>query len=66
MVDTGPEWQLAQEVINKDTVRNFFREKTGRPVSFRELTGWLGLSKPEGRALKRVLREMLREGELVL
>ena len=66
MVDTGPEWQLAQEVINKDTVRNFFREKTGRPVSFRELTGRLGLSKPEGRALKRVLRDMLREGELVL
>ncbi|MEJ2684781.1 MAG: ribonuclease R [Candidatus Sulfobium sp.] len=53
-------------MINKETVKDFFREKTGKPLSFRELVRRLGLSKPEGRALKRVLREMLHEGEIVL
>ncbi|MEJ2697139.1 MAG: ribonuclease R [Candidatus Sulfobium sp.] len=53
-------------MINKEAVRDFFREKTGKPLSFKELVRRLGLSKPEGRALKRVLREMLREGEIVL
>jgi ribonuclease R len=53
-------------VINKETVKDFFREKTGKPISFKELVQRLDLSKPEGRALKKVLREMLHEGELVL
>jgi ribonuclease R len=53
-------------VIDKETVKAFFREKTGKPLSFKELVHRLDLSKPEGRALKRVLREMLHEGEIVL
>ena len=53
-------------MIDKETVKDFFRAKTGKPLSLRELVKQLQLSKPEGRALKRVLREMLREGEIVL
>ena len=53
-------------MVNKETVLAFFREKTGKPLSFRDIAAQLGLGKPEGRALKRLLREMLREGVVVL
>ncbi|MEW6110115.1 MAG: ribonuclease R [Nitrospirota bacterium] len=53
-------------MMKRETVLNFFREKTGRPLSFREIIHQMKLSRPEGRALKRVLREMLRSGEIIL
>jgi ribonuclease R len=53
-------------MVNKETILSFFREKTGKPLPFRDIVAQMGLGKPEGRALKRLLREMLREGELVL
>jgi ribonuclease R len=53
-------------MVNRETVAAFFREKSGRPLSFRDIADAMGLSKPEARALKRTLREMLRSGELVL
>ncbi len=53
-------------MLNKETVATFFKEKSGRPMAFKEIVLTMGLSKPEGRALKRILREMLKEGELVL
>ena len=52
-------------MVNKETVLAFFRQKTGKPLSFREMVGQMGLGKPEGRALKRLLREMLRDGDVV-
>ncbi len=51
--------------MDKETVTAFFREKSGKPLSFKEIIELMGLSRPEGRALKRVLREMLRSGEVV-
>lgn len=51
--------------MDKKTVTAFFREKSGKPLSFKEIIELMGLSRPEGRALKRVLREMLRSGEVV-
>jgi ribonuclease R len=51
--------------MNKETVAAFFREKTGKPLSFREILYLLGLSKAEGRALKRILRELVSGGEIV-
>jgi ribonuclease R len=36
-----------------------------RPLSFRELLFHLGLSHREGRALKRLLKELVREGQVV-
>ncbi|TAN40294.1 MAG: ribonuclease R [Nitrospirae bacterium] len=52
--------------MNKETVSAFFREKVRRPLSYREITEQMELSRPEGRALKRVLRELIHEGEIVL
>jgi ribonuclease R len=53
-------------MVNRETVSDFFREKSGRPMSFRDIAEAMGLSKPETRALKRTLRGMLRSGEVVL
>jgi ribonuclease R len=54
------------DMLNKETVSAFFREKVRRPLSFREITAQMELSRPEGRALKRVLRELLQDGGIVL
>lgn len=53
-------------MVDKKRVLDFFSRKTSRPVSFKEITQKMGLSRPESRALKKILREMLRNGELVL
>ncbi len=52
-------------MLNKETVFGFFKGKT-RPLSFKEISRLIDLSKPEARSLKRVLREMVRDGEIVL
>ncbi|MDH4232740.1 MAG: ribonuclease R, partial [Nitrospirota bacterium] len=52
-------------MLNRETVFAFFREKT-KPLSFKEIIQLMGLSRPEARSLKRVLRELVREGEIVL
>ena len=53
-------------MINKETLSTFFKEQVRRPLSFREISEQLGLSRPEARGLKRVLRGMLHDGEIVL
>lgn len=53
-------------MVNKESILSFFREKTGRPLSFREIIFSMGLSHPEARALKRILREMLKDGDIVI
>jgi ribonuclease R len=53
-------------MLTKESVSAFFREKSGKPMSFRDIVSAMELSRPESRALKRVLREMLRSGEVVL
>lgn len=52
-------------MVNKEAVLSFFREKTQRPLSFRETVYMMELSRSEGRSLKRVLREMVRDGDLM-
>ncbi len=52
-------------MLNKETVLDFFKSKR-KPLSFKEIIQLMGLSKPEARSLKRVLRELVREGEIVL
>lgn len=53
-------------MVNKETVRSFFREKTRKPLSLREIVPLLEAGHKEARALKRILREMVREGDIVL
>jgi ribonuclease R len=52
-------------MLTRETVFDFFKGKT-KPLSFREISQLMGMSRPEARSLKRVLRELVREGELVL
>ena len=51
--------------MDREAVAAFFREKTGKPLSFREILYLMGLSKSEGRALKRALRELVGAGEII-
>ncbi|MBI5073596.1 MAG: ribonuclease R [Nitrospirae bacterium] len=53
-------------MLTKETILAFFRGKTSRPLLFKDMARLMGLSKPETRALKRLLRDMLRQGEIVL
>jgi len=53
-------------MLTKEAILAFFRGKTSRPLLFKDIARLMGLSKPETRALKRLLREMLRQGEIVL
>ena len=48
-------------MLNKETAFNFFKGKT-KPLSFKDIIHLMGLSRPESRSLKRVLRELVREG----
>jgi ribonuclease R len=52
-------------MLNKETVFDFFKGKA-KPLSFKEIIQLMALSRPEARSLKRVLRELVREGEIVL
>lgn len=53
-------------MVNKESILAFFREKTGKPLNFREIVSLMRLSRPEARALKRLLRQLLREGDIVI
>lgn len=53
-------------MINRETILSFFQEKTKRPIGFRELVALLKLNHKEARFLRRVLRTLVRSGELVL
>lgn len=55
-----------RDMVNRETLLSFFREKTRRPLSFREVVSSMKLSHAEARALKRILREMVRAGDIVL
>jgi ribonuclease R len=53
-------------MMTREAILAFFRDKTSRPLLFKDIARLMGLSKPETRALKRRLREMLAAGEIVL
>ncbi|MBI4683662.1 MAG: ribonuclease R [Nitrospirae bacterium] len=53
-------------MIDKQAILSFFREKTKRPLSFKEIVHLLELNRSEMRTLKKILRLMLKDGEIVL
>jgi ribonuclease R len=55
-----------QTMVNKETILSFLREKIRKPLNFREISQHLRLSHSEIRSLKRILRIMLKDGEIVL
>jgi ribonuclease R len=52
-------------MLNKETLVDFFKGNT-KPLSFKEIIQLLGLNRAEARSLKRLLRELVREGDVVL
>lgn len=52
-------------MITKDSLISFFKEKVTQPLSFIEVVYKLNLTPPERRTLKRLLRELVNEGEIV-
>ena len=53
-------------MVNKQTLLSFFREKTKKPLSFKEIVSLMSLSRSEAHAVKKVLRRMLQDGDIVL
>lgn len=52
-------------MITKDLLISFFKEKVTNPISFRDIVFRLKLDSPEKRKLKRFLREMVNDGNIV-
>lgn len=52
--------------MNKQTIISFFSEKIKKPLSFKEIVHLMRLGHSEARALKRILRGMLKDGDVVL
>ena len=52
-------------MVTRDLLIAFFKEKVTRPVSFREIVYSLNLSPSERRSLRRILREISRDGDIV-
>jgi len=53
-------------MIDRESVNSFFREKIQKPLSFRDVVSVMDLNHKEARVLKRIIRSMVRSGELVL
>ena len=51
--------------IKRDDITGFMNEEVSRPVSFKELTRLLDISKPEREGFKKLLKEMVSGGELI-
>ncbi len=52
--------------MNREFVLAFFRDKTKRPLGFKEISSLMRLSPSESRALKHLLRQMARNGEIAI
>lgn len=52
-------------MVNREAIRAFFRERSARPLPFREIVRLMGISRSEARALKRALRELVADGTIV-
>jgi ribonuclease R len=53
-----------KNIQDRDSILNFLKTKTARPVSFREIAKALGIPKTESRSLKRSLKSLIRAGSI--
>jgi ribonuclease R len=53
-------------MVNKEAILSFYRKKSRRPLSFKDMVSYMKLSRSEARSLKKILSIMVREGELVI
>ncbi|MEW6570291.1 MAG: ribonuclease R [Nitrospirota bacterium] len=59
------ESQADKKMVNKEAVLSFFKGELTRPLSFREIAVQMKLARAEARALRRILKELSRKGEIV-
>jgi len=52
-------------MISKEKILLFLRDNISNPISFRELVARLNLDSPGKRAAKKILRELVSEGQIV-
>ncbi len=52
-------------MVTKNQILAFFKEQVSRPLSFREIVHFLNLPLTERRSLRRILREMSTDGDIV-
>lgn len=52
-------------MLTKEFLISFFKDKVSNPLSFKEIARSLKLSHPESRRLKKYLRELVKDGEVV-
>lgn len=52
--------------LTRENIIRFFREETRRPLGFRDIVAHMRLNHKEARGLKRMLRILVKSGELVL
>lgn len=53
-------------MVNREMVMSFFREKTRKPIIFKDIVSLMRLNHKEAKALRRILGVMVRDGNLVL
>ena len=53
-------------MVTRDDIIAFFRDKTRRPVNFKEIVSLMDLGHKEAKVLKRNLRDLVRSGDVVL
>jgi ribonuclease R len=56
---------LPKSIKDKESVLAFLKTKTSRPVSLREIATALGIPKKEARTLKRILKSLIKSGDVI-
>jgi len=55
---------IPKDIQLKDSILNFLRTKTSRPVNFREIARALSIQRKNSKTLKRVLNTLIKTGEI--
>jgi ribonuclease R len=56
---------IPRDIMDKEAILHFLRTKTSRPLSSREIATALGFSKREFRSLKRILKSLVKSGDIL-
>ncbi len=55
---------VPKDIKDRESVLTFLKTKTSRPVSFQEIAAYLRIGKKAVKSLKRIMRILVREGEV--
>ncbi len=54
-----------EAIKDNETILDFLKSKTSRPVSLKEIAKSLGINKREMRSLRRILRSLINSGDII-